>query len=100
MHEADIPMLEYAPIAASNYGVNLNTLPKVTNFIEEGDTINLEIVNLKYYSHQDMCQVIYVVNNEENIILSADVLFHLSIGRTDLPMGDNETLINSIKKSY
>ena len=39
-----------------------------------------------------------MVNNEENIILSADVLFHLSIGRTDLPMGDNETLINSIKE--
>ena len=39
-----------------------------------------------------------MVNNEENIILSADVLFHLSIGRTDLPMGDHETLINSIKE--
>ena len=37
MHEADIPMLEYAPIAARSYGVKLNTLPKVKNFIEEGD---------------------------------------------------------------
>jgi len=38
-----------------------------------------------------------LVNNEENIIISADVLFHLSIGRTDLPMSNHETLLNSIK---
>ena len=41
---------------------------------------------------------ICLVNNEENIIISADVLFRLSIGRTDLPMGDHETLLKSIKE--
>ena len=34
MHKADLPMLQYAPIAAQKYGVNLNKLPKVTKFIE------------------------------------------------------------------
>ena len=41
---------------------------------------------------------ICLLNKEENIILSADVLFHLSIGRTDLPLGDYDTLIKSIKE--
>jgi len=35
--------------------------------------------------------------NNENICFSGDVLFFNSIGRTDLPGGDHDTLINSIK---
>jgi len=34
---------------------------------------------------------------KENICFSGDVLFYNSIGRTDLPGGDHDTLINSIK---
>ena len=99
MHQADLPMLEYAPLAARTYGVNLNKLPKVKKFIEEGDVIKFgnsefNIIFTPGHSPGHIC----LVNNEENIILSADVLFHLSIGRTDLPMGDHETLLKSIKE--
>jgi glyoxylase-like metal-dependent hydrolase (beta-lactamase superfamily II) len=34
---------------------------------------------------------------EQNFVIAGDVLFKGSIGRTDLPFGDYETLINSIK---
>ena len=98
MHQADLPMLEYAPLAAHTYGVKLNKLPKVTNFIKEGDIIKFgnsefNIIFTPGHAPGHIC----LVNNEENIILSADVLFNLSIGRTDLPMGNHETLIKSIK---
>ena len=98
MHKADLPMLEYAPLAAQTYGVNLNKLPKVINFIKEGDIIKFgnskfNIIFTPGHSPGHIC----LVNNEENIIISADVLFNLSIGRTDLPMGNHETLIKSIK---
>ena len=43
MHKADLPILESAPISANSYGVNINKLPKVTNFIEEGDIIKFGI---------------------------------------------------------
>ena len=36
---------------------------------------------------------------EENICFSGDVLFKNSIGRTDLPGGDFDTLISSIKNT-
>lgn len=99
MHKADLPILEFAPLSAKSYGVNLNKLPKVTNFIEEGDIIKFgdsefNIIFTPGHSPGHIC----LINREENIIISADVLFHLSIGRTDLPLGDHETLIKSIKE--
>ena len=98
MHKDDLPMLEYASIAAIKYGVNLNKLPKTINFIEEGDVIKFgnsefNILFTPGHAPGHIC----LVNNEENILLSADVLFHLSIGRTDLPMSNHEALLNSIK---
>tara|TARA_B100000963_G_C22474252_1_gene601620 strand:- start:254 stop:892 length:639 start_codon:yes stop_codon:yes gene_type:complete len=98
MHKADLPMLEYATISAIKYGVNLKKLPKTTDFIEEGDIIKFgkskfNILFTPGHAPGHIC----LVNNEENIILSADVLFHLSIGRTDLPMSNHDTLLNSIK---
>ena len=99
MHKLDLPMLEYAPMAASKYGVHLGEIPEVTNFIEEGDVVKFgnsefEIIFTPGHAPGHVC----LVNKKENITLSADVLFHLSIGRTDLPMGDHETLLSSIRE--
>ena len=98
MHQLDLPMLEYAPLAANKYGVHLGELPEVGKFLEEGDVIEFgsskfEIIFTPGHAPGHIC----LVNKEENITLSADVLFHLSIGRTDLPLGDHETLLNSIR---
>ena len=35
---------------------------------------------------------------EQKFVIAGDVLFQMSIGRTDLPGGDYDILINSIKK--
>ena len=34
---------------------------------------------------------------KQNFVIGGDVLFHRSIGRTDLPGGNHQTLINSIR---
>ena len=40
---------------------------------------------------------IALVNREQNICISGDVLFENSIGRTDLPGGNLDTLLESIR---
>jgi glyoxylase-like metal-dependent hydrolase (beta-lactamase superfamily II) len=39
------------------------------------------------------------INTKQKVFIGGDVLFDGSIGRTDLPGGDHETLINSIQKT-
>jgi glyoxylase-like metal-dependent hydrolase (beta-lactamase superfamily II) len=36
-------------------------------------------------------------NKDNKILIGGDVLFNMSIGRTDLPLGDHAQLISSIK---
>ena len=99
MHEADLPLLEYAPLTAIQYDLQLDELPKVGKFVEEGDVIHFgnssfEVLFTPGHAPGHIC----LLNRDEKIILSADVLFHLSIGRTDLPLGDHATLLKSIKE--
>jgi len=37
-------------------------------------------------------------NKENKLLIGGDVLFRGSIGRSDLPMGDHETLLRSIRE--
>lgn len=99
MHKLDLPMLEYAPLAAQKYGVHLGELPESVEFIEEGNLVKFgnsefEVIFTPGHAPGHIC----LISKKENIALSADVLFHLSIGRTDLPMGDHETLLSSIRE--
>lgn len=54
----------------------------------------LEIIHVPGHSPGSIC----FYSNEQHFIISGDVLFESSIGRTDLPGGDHRTLINSIKQ--
>lgn len=99
MHKADLPLLEYAPLTAIQYDLQLDELPEVGKFVEEGDVVHFgnssfEVLFTPGHAPGHIC----LLNRDEKIILSADVLFHLSIGRTDLPLGDHATLLKSIKE--
>ena len=41
-------------------------------------------------------EVLVFFNAENKVLISGDVLFQNSIGRSDLPLGDHETLLQSI----
>ena len=67
-------------------------------YLKEKDKIefgNIKLDVLFLPGHSPGHLAFYYKN--DNVCFSGDVLFYNSIGRTDLPGGDHDTLINSIK---
>lgn len=82
---------------ASNYGFHQYQPAKIDEYIEEGQQIKfgdstLDILFVPGHSPGHL--VFY--NRDENLCIGGDVLFQRSIGRTDLPGGDHDTLIKNI----
>lgn len=99
IHPDDEQTLRAVPTYAGSYGFPqyAETLP--TAFLKEGDTVkfgNTELQVLFTPGHAPGHVVFY--NESEKICIGGDVLFQESIGRTDLPGGDFDTLIQSINE--
>lgn len=99
IHAYDEPVLRAVKSYAPNYGFPgyRETLPD--EFLKEGDTVqfgNTTLHVLFLPGHSPGHVGFY--NSVQKVILSGDVLFDGSIGRTDLPGGDFNTLIDSIHR--
>ena len=99
MNKIDLPLLEGSGDIARMYGFeNYKGSPYPKHYLEEGDILEfgeskLEILFTPGHAPGHIC----LFNKEGSFIVSGDVLFNGSIGRTDLPGGDFDTLIKSIK---
>ena len=83
---------------ASSYGIEYKASPEPGSFIKEGDTIrfgntSLQAIHVPGHSKGSIC----LHHKESKSLIAGDVLFKDSIGRTDLPGGDYDTLISGIK---
>ncbi len=99
MHKKDEPVLKAVKAYAPNYGFANYTEASPDQFLEEGDEVafgNSKFSVLFLPGHAPGHIGFY--NKQEKILLSGDVLFRGSVGRTDLPGGHHETLINSIQQ--
>ena len=99
IHEKEVPILEAADSFASAFGVPAPDSPDAGKFLEEGDEVKVGQTNLKVIftpGHSPGHIALYSEN--DRFVVSADVLFQGGIGRTDLPGGDFDTLINTIKE--
>ncbi len=98
IHKEELPVLTYASRAAAMYGVAIEPSPAPGHFIKEGELItfgNSQLETLLTPGHSPASLTFY--SKEDQFIIAGDVLFRGSIGRTDLPGGDFDTLINSIR---
>jgi len=99
IHKLDEPTLRSVKVYAPAYGFVHYEEANADYFFEEGEKIT--------FGHSEM-EILFVpghapghvafVNKEQKICISGDVLFYRSIGRTDLPGGDFNTLIRSIRE--
>ncbi len=102
IHEGELPVLAAAPQISAMYGIPyLNISPVPTVFLEEGDTIEFGNTKLQiHFTPGHSPASVSFHNAEEQYIIGGDVLFQGSIGRTDLPGGNFDTLITSIKRTF
>ena len=98
-HQNDIELLENSSEIARLYGfIDYEKSPSTTQFLNEGDIVEFGNSKLKIlYTPGHAPGHISLYSKEEKFIISGDVLFKSSIGRTDLPGGDFNVLIESIK---
>ena len=99
LHRIEVQLLEAAPVYGANWGIAMHPSPLASTFLDEGDTVRfgnseLKILFTPGHSPGSIC----LHNAEQKIIVSGDVLFQQSIGRTDLPGGDYDTLIKNIRE--
>lgn len=99
MHEEEVFFIERLPQTAAMYGVPCDPSPFPEKFIVPGDKIVLGVYEFEtIFTPGHSPGSISYYNKENKLLISGDVLFQNSIGRTDLPKGDHQTLINSIKE--
>jgi hydroxyacylglutathione hydrolase len=98
MHEGEKQVLESAPIIAGMYGISYRSAPHETRYIVDNQILAFGSSPIKclYTPGHSPASISYFLE-QEKILISGDVLFEGSIGRTDLPGGDYDTLISSIK---
>ena len=98
IHKDDLQTLKANEMVAPIYGYPAYESCQADEFLSEGDVVRfgdskLEVLHVPGHSPGHIA----LISREEGICISGDVLFHQSIGRTDLPGGDHDVLINSIR---
>lgn len=99
LHKADLPLLQAAPRQGALWGIHCDPVPKPERFLEEGETIRLGNSRLKVLSVPGHAPGHIALHCRiQGFVVSGDVLFNGSIGRTDLPGGDFDVLAKSIRE--
>ncbi|MEO5912330.1 MAG: MBL fold metallo-hydrolase [Pelobium sp.] len=98
LSEGELPLLHAIPSYAPAQGINYELSPEPENFLPTSGSIPLgngvlEIIFAPGHSPAHLC----FYSKADAFIIGGDVLFKNSIGRTDLPGGNYDILISSIR---
>ena len=99
-HELEQEILENGPLMGDLYGFFIDPFPPLDKHISNGEIIsfgNSEIRAIHVPGHSRGSMAYY--SEKDAFVITGDALFAGSIGRTDLPGGDYNTLISSIQNN-
>lgn len=99
IHQKEEPLLKAVKTYAPNYGFFGYREASPDGYLNEGDNVTwgksaLSVLFLPGHSPGHIA----LYNDQQRFVIAGDVLFQGSVGRTDLPGGDHDTLINSIQQ--
>jgi len=96
-HADDKVLLDSIEVVAAGYGLSgmFNATPD--RWLEEGETLSVGEHQFEvFHTPGHAPGHVVFVNRQEKLTLMGDVLFQGSIGRTDLPGGNHQQLLDSI----
>ena len=98
IHPKEKQVLEYAPVSGLMWGLPFDNYGGPLEFIQEGGTIRLgdDLLKILFVPGHSPGHVCFYCEAQA-FVIAGDTLFMGSIGRTDLPGGDYDTLIGNIK---
>jgi hydroxyacylglutathione hydrolase len=99
LHPKEEKMLQMAPASGLMWNMPFDNYQGSLVFLKEGDVVQLgqdelQVIEAPGHSPGSIC----FYCKAQNFIIGGDVLFQRSIGRTDLPGGNHQQLINSIQQ--
>ncbi len=98
MHEDDKEVLDMLQASGMRFGFKIDPVNVDIEYINEGDELDFDGEKFKIYHVPGHSPGSIVYHNEtQKFIISGDVLFEGSIGRTDLYKGNYDQLIEGIK---
>lgn len=98
LHEIEKEILDRNPMDANRFGFFFKPFEGIIQFIKENEILKLDEDSLKILhvpGHSPGSVAYY--SEAEKLMISGDVLFEGSIGRTDLYKGNYEQLIDSVQ---
>lgn len=99
LHEKEKTLLDYAPTSGLMYNMPFDNYSGKYIFLKGGDTLKIgddELLVVEAPGHSPGHVCFYCA--AQNFVISGDILFNRSIGRTDLPGGNHQTLLKNIRE--
>lgn len=98
LHEKEKRMLEMAPASGLMWNLPFDNYKGELVFVDEQDKLSVGADELEIlFTPGHSPGSISFYHRQQNFVVSGDVLFNMSVGRTDLPGGSFEVLANSIR---
>ena len=101
IHEKEKPVLDFAPLSGERWQLPFDNYDGPLVYLQEGNFIKIgdDALEIRFTPGHSPGSISFY-SAESGFIIGGDVLFNRSIGRTDLPGGSMETLMDSIRTQF
>jgi len=97
LHTDELPILNMAELSGSMWGFPVHNPEPPEHLLSGSGLLTIDDLTLEMrLTPGHSPGSVSFINHEDHWVIGGDVLFKSSIGRTDLPLGDFDTLIHSI----